>query len=644
MTRSSTSPLTDKRRDLGVFALSFVLPLACVAACLDQLGAFVIDDAYISFRYARNLVEGHGLVYNAGERVEGYTNFLWTMLLALVIKLGGDAVIWSKALGAASIGGVMALSLVAARRFEKGGVSLPAFSPWLVASGVSFQAHATLGLEGGLFAFLLLAGVLLLDQRSPWFGVAFGLAALCRPEGPAFAAVAIVLNLRRGDVRRVASGAAVFALIFGAYLLWRHSYYGHWLPNTLAAKTGDVSTQFSSGFKYITDFAATSGVALGLSVAGVGLALWDRGKGSRLALTCAGFVGLNLAYVLVLGADWMPGFRYLMPLEPFAYLLVDFALRRVLAWRVRTVAYALAALLAFGFWQRAVQAKTSIRRMQDESASWREHAGTFASWMAVHAAPDGEIALGDIGEVGWVTRQPIYDLLGLVTPAVGKLPGGYGGKDGKLLAAAFYARKPEYLVTIGNCKTSHFHVMRVMMQDPRFAAEYEFLHNVRLGRNNGWCTFQRSHPEKKRGVRTVLDFESTAGWTRTGSAFAEASGEAERRNQQRVIGNTGKFANSFATGGGDLPVGTLESPPFTLDADAMRLRVGGGMGLATRVELRVDDEAVFVAFGDETEDLRPVTWDLRGLRGKMAVLRVVDEAAGAWGHVMVDEVGVFDWE
>ncbi|MGB7063098.1 MAG: hypothetical protein WBF13_12190, partial [Candidatus Zixiibacteriota bacterium] len=44
---------------------------------------FVCDDAFISFRYAKNFVEGHGLVYNIGEKVEGYSNFLWTLLLSL---------------------------------------------------------------------------------------------------------------------------------------------------------------------------------------------------------------------------------------------------------------------------------------------------------------------------------------------------------------------------------------------------------------------------------------------------------------------------------------------------------------------------------------------------------------------------------
>jgi hypothetical protein len=61
-----------------------------------------IDDAYISFRYARNLVEGHGLVYNIGQHVEGFTNLLWVLLIALGMKLGGAAPLVSHWLGVSS--------------------------------------------------------------------------------------------------------------------------------------------------------------------------------------------------------------------------------------------------------------------------------------------------------------------------------------------------------------------------------------------------------------------------------------------------------------------------------------------------------------------------------------------------------------
>ena len=57
--------------------------------------AWVCDDAFISFRYAENLVRGLGLVYNAGERVEGYSNFLWTLGTALGMRLGVDPEQWT---------------------------------------------------------------------------------------------------------------------------------------------------------------------------------------------------------------------------------------------------------------------------------------------------------------------------------------------------------------------------------------------------------------------------------------------------------------------------------------------------------------------------------------------------------------------
>src|SRR5207247_899918 len=72
--------------------LAVALPLAALGVALPLLpqilGGWLVDDAFISFRYAQHLVDGYGLVFNPGERVEGYTNFLWTMIMAAVIWIG----------------------------------------------------------------------------------------------------------------------------------------------------------------------------------------------------------------------------------------------------------------------------------------------------------------------------------------------------------------------------------------------------------------------------------------------------------------------------------------------------------------------------------------------------------------------------
>ena len=76
--------------------------LALTLVHMLQYGACVQDDAFISFRYAANLLDGHGLVYNPGERVEGYTNFLWTVLMAAAMGAGANPVLASVVGGMAS--------------------------------------------------------------------------------------------------------------------------------------------------------------------------------------------------------------------------------------------------------------------------------------------------------------------------------------------------------------------------------------------------------------------------------------------------------------------------------------------------------------------------------------------------------------
>jgi arabinofuranosyltransferase len=82
-----------------------VLPAMLLCANMWRVHGFTVDDSYISFRYARNLARGLGLVYNAGEHIEGYTNFFWTVLLAGGIRIGLDPVLLAKILGGIAASG-----------------------------------------------------------------------------------------------------------------------------------------------------------------------------------------------------------------------------------------------------------------------------------------------------------------------------------------------------------------------------------------------------------------------------------------------------------------------------------------------------------------------------------------------------------
>ena len=172
---------------LGLAAMALLITMAALI-----WPSWLSDDAFISFRYAQNLVQGHGLVYNPGERVEGYTNFLWTIMAAAVLRLGGDLVLWSHAAGVL-IGLLIAMGtyVVAARLIDAAWALVAALIVATSQSLLLYTARGS-GLETGLFTLLVLAGggcylAALRAAPAPGaFGLAgllFALAALTRPEG-----------------------------------------------------------------------------------------------------------------------------------------------------------------------------------------------------------------------------------------------------------------------------------------------------------------------------------------------------------------------------------------------------------------------------------------------------------------------------
>jgi arabinofuranosyltransferase len=159
--------------------LGLVAPALVLLVNMWRVRRFTIDDAYISYRYARNLAGGLGLVYNAGERIEGFTNFSWTVILAGGIALGIDPDLLAKLLGGAFALGTLGMTYVVAGRFAPFG-AFPCVATWLLASSIVTSGYAVFGLETAMFVFLVLLGVELMwreEARAPtprrraWFGL-----------------------------------------------------------------------------------------------------------------------------------------------------------------------------------------------------------------------------------------------------------------------------------------------------------------------------------------------------------------------------------------------------------------------------------------------------------------------------------------
>jgi hypothetical protein len=313
--------------------------------------AWLCDDAFISFRYADNFVHGLGLVYNAGERVEGYSNFLWTLWTAIGMRLGVTPETWSVGWGIAFYAATLALLAWNRLRVRGwlGGASfaLPVAAV-LAALHPEWNLYATSGLETACFTFLVTLGyVLAVDERrgprgAAASGLVFALVALERPDGLLFAPlVAIyVLAFRRPALRSLSAFAAFFLLAWLPWVAWKLTYYGDFFPNTYYAKSAAIAW-YSQGWLYVRLYLAKYGaILLGLPAAAASLLVVPGGSASRAARSWAGeallAAGLVLAYTLLVmrvGGDFMYA-RLLIPATPLVLILLELGLAR-LAWRQR---------------------------------------------------------------------------------------------------------------------------------------------------------------------------------------------------------------------------------------------------------------------------------------------------------------------
>lgn len=305
---------------------------------------FVNDDAFISFRYARHLAEGLGLVYNPGERVEGFTNFLWTLLVAGAMRLGADPVIFSVAVGILCFVATLALwAYVSWRLRAPGAIVLIPLTSLALACHRDMQVYATSGLETSLFTFLVSALFALLALgRTPWAlllaGVSAVLAMMTRPDAVIFLASAVVFvaATRRERLRRLAIFLLPVLLLFVPYWFWRAGYYGYFFPNAFYAKSINLP-YYAQGLEYARLYFSTYYV-LGLIPLLAVVILVARRNATPAAGTEAFwqpamilavlFAAAATVFNIRIGGDFMFA-RFFVPVTPMLYLIVELLIQRL---------------------------------------------------------------------------------------------------------------------------------------------------------------------------------------------------------------------------------------------------------------------------------------------------------------------------
>jgi len=408
----------------GAVVVCFACALLVVIA--RRYMPFLADDAFISLRYAWRLIHGDGLTWTAGERVEGYTNLLWTLLAAGAGVLGANLVTAVRVMGLLSCFAMVVAIVYAhpARRFVDALPSLAAASLLAICGPIAVWSIGGLEqpLVGALLAWAVVLGYAMLDDAVPpraWLAPSILLALLCwtRADGALFTvAMAIGLVLARGMSRStlvlVARLVALPMLAVAADIGFRLVYYHDWLPNSAYAKVAFTAARLHTGLRYVVMGLAWLSPLVVPAIAGLAVA-WFSPRGARRARFLAMPLVLWFAYVITIGGDVFPAHRQLVcvlvVLALATALGFEVVLRARPAWRP-VLWTALPALLAVAW--VALEFDPDTRLAREEHWEWEHQVlGTFLK--TAFGAQQPLLASDAAGALPYFSELPAIDMLGI---------------------------------------------------------------------------------------------------------------------------------------------------------------------------------------------------------------------------------------
>ncbi|MBN1593510.1 MAG: hypothetical protein JW941_09745 [Candidatus Coatesbacteria bacterium] len=447
------------------------------------------DDAFITFRYAENEATGKGLVFNTGERVEGYSNFLFAQILSLLVYLNlsefaHGLLIWSKALGLFS--GLLCVLIVrkSSRLLSDVGeddtrpLLIVILAPLLLCASPQFVAWTVGGLETSFCALLVAKaqyyGLKIVVGRGSrvrdhiLFSLLFFLASITRPEIPILYLAALSMVFFRtvrqaGSFKRMLINVAAYSIPFAGFIAWRYSYYGDIFPNTFYAKaTGGGAAQFWDGLEYFGFGIATifgPFIFLCLSPIFINrkreLEVHDKNAKAGYWFLLWQLVAMS-AFIIYSGGDWMGSYRLFMPVIPAVVLLVQFGTVRL--WdrlgearsqkRSRRSLYGaiivtIIALIVYHVVDIAVVTGSPSGYLVRDLLN-REYY-SIACMMREEIPPNSTVALGEAGLIPYYSKLKTIDMRGLMDRYIAHLE---GEAHAKFEPMYIFRRKPNYLLLV----------------------------------------------------------------------------------------------------------------------------------------------------------------------------------------------------
>ena len=422
-----------------------VVYLGTARSITDGRPVAPLDDAYITFQYARQMARGHPYEYNDGDPpTTGMTSPLFGFLLAGACLLGFTG---ERLVGLAVGMGVVWLWLIAWLTYRltgrlsdgDGGSVWPFIAAVLVLLTGSVQWGCFNGMETGLFTVLTLAALeAFLVQRMGYSALWLGLAALARPEGLILAGLAWVAVVIEGWAQGRAVQWRDQALLSGAVLVGLMPSLVNWaltgstLATGLQAKSWWLNVPFSPGpvvrsillmYREVvlghfmgwdspTPWFAPPGL-LALCVLGwVGLGL--RRRWMALAVTLSWFLIGTLSTATLITGTWHMG-RYQVPFVPMAMALAISGLSFVQHGKLQFLRGVAGLATAFLLVWSVLSIPPFVHSYRSAVRTIARQQLAVADWVREHLPADARVGVHDAGSLRYVSDRPTYDLIGLTT-------------------------------------------------------------------------------------------------------------------------------------------------------------------------------------------------------------------------------------
>lgn len=416
------------------FLLAIVITFSLLLG-LAWSNRFMQDDAFISFRYADNLAHGAGLVWNPGDHIEGYTNFLWTCLISAGIALHADPVLYSQILGMICFFVSLVVTFKLSKLlFQSDMISL--LTVLLLGTNYTFSCYATGGLETQLQTALVLTSMYLLVRQTLFrqsssssllsLSLLLTASVLTRLDSLLFAIIiyagaiaplwkeSLHANERR---KKIIVLLAPFLLCIAGWFMWKLSYYGDILPNTFYIK-GLSFSALGKGCKYLYMF-FLSYLLFPLIIVGFFAIKSLFRKENIVFIIMLSIIVLWSTYIIKIGGDFME-FRFMVPILPFIFILIVWLIFVYL--RRPVIRFLLIALVMFGsiyhvltFTYSESEQIEPIKQLNGHLVDSRENWIGIGKYLdeIFHNTPDVSIAVTASGAIPYYSRLTTIDMLGM---------------------------------------------------------------------------------------------------------------------------------------------------------------------------------------------------------------------------------------